>query len=154
MKKFAPLLALTLVLLYAGCSAGQEEAPTLDPETAAQALLDSGAFAQTLEALDGDMIAPYLGLADEPEQGALYTSLEGGYEEFAVLVMADETAAENALSAIQAHVEAQRATEADVQYKPGDLPKLERAFTQRSGCVVVLAVADDYDKVQTALNGN
>lgn len=151
MKK--TLCALTCALLVlSGCSGGGGEAPkAYDVAATAQALLDSGAFAQQLEALDADMVAPYLGLEAEPQEAALYTSLEGGYEELAVLKLADEEAAKAALEAVEAHVKAQRETEADTQYKPEDLPKLENALVERAGDTVLLVVANDYDKVQEAL---
>lgn len=151
MRRALCALACALALL-AGCSSGGSAAPKeYDVAATAQALRDSGAFSQELEALDADMVSAYLGLETEPEEAAVYTSLEGGYEELAVLKMASEDDAKAALEAVQAHVKAQRDTEADVQYKPGDLPKLESAVTRQAGKTVLLVVADDYDKVQAAL---
>ena len=154
MKQALTALALALLLGLSACSGGESTAPAAyDPAATSKALLDSGAFAQELEALDADMAAPYLGLSQEPEEAVVYTSLEGGYEELAVLSFADEAAAQTALEEVQAHVAAQVETETETQYKPEDLPKLQSARTEQAGNTVLLVVAADYDTVQEALDG-
>ena len=153
MKQALTALALALLLGLSACSGGKSTAPTAyDPAATSKALLDSGAFAQELEALDADMAAPYLGLSQEPEEAVVYTSLEGGYEELAVLRMADAEAAAAALEAVQAHVSDRRESEAETQYKPEDLPKLEKALTEQAGNTVLLVVCADYDAAQKALD--
>lgn len=82
----------------------------------------------------------------------VYTSLEGGYEELAVLRMADAEAAAAALEAVQAHVSDRRESEAETQYKPEDLPKLDKALTEQAGNTVLLVVCADYDAAQKALD--
>lgn len=149
MKKLLCTLSAVLLLL-AGCSS-QGAAPEYVPGETAQALLDSDAFHQQLEALDADMVAAYLGLEAHPEEAAVYTSLEGGYEELAVLKLSDADTAKAALEALNAHVSAQIATETDTQYKPEDLPKLEKALVRQSGNTVLLVVAADYEKAEAAL---
>ena len=154
MKQALTALALALLLGLSACSGGKSTAPTAyDPAATSKALLDSGAFAQELEALDADMAAPYLGLSQEPEEAVVYTSMEGGYEELAILSFAEESAAQTALEEVQTHVAALVETETDTQYKPEDLPKLQSARTERAGNTVLLVVAADYDKVQEALDG-
>ena len=100
------------------------------------------------------MVPAYLGLEDAPTAAAVYTSLEGGYEELAVLTMADEEAAAAAKTAVEAHVAAQTDTETEVQYKPEDLPKLKDAVVRQAGNTVVLVVAADYDAVSAVLDGD
>ena len=97
------LLALCAALLT-GCGGPTEGAKAYDPAAAAQALLDAKVFDQELEVLDADLAGSYLGLSSEPEEAVVYTSLEGGYEELAVLSFADEAAAQTALEEVQAHV--------------------------------------------------
>ena len=151
-KLLIPLAALALALL-AACG-GQDPAPAgYDPETTAQALLDSGAFSQELSQLDADLVSAYLGLESEPEAAAVYTSLEGGYEELVIVTMADEEAAAAAKTAVEAHLTAQTETETEVQYKPEDLPKLQSAVARQAGSTVVLVVAADYDAVAAVLDG-
>ena len=154
MKQALTALALALLLGLSACSGGESTAPAAyDPAATSKALLGSGAFAQELEALDADMAAPYLGLSQEPEEAVVYTSLEGGYEELAVLSFADEAAAQTALEEVQAHVAAQVETETETQYKPEDLPKLQSARTEQAGNTVLLVVAADDGKVQEGLEG-
>lgn len=154
MKKLMVVLtALTLAVL-AACG-GKDPAPSgYDPQTTAQALLDSGAFTQELSQLDADLVSAYLGLESQPEEAVVYTSMEGGYEELAVLTMADEGSAVSAKQAVEEHVTAQTETETEVQYKPEDLPKLKDAVIRQAGNTVVLVVAADYDAVSTVLDGN
>ena len=65
-----------------------------DPETAAQALLDSGAFSDALDTVDQDTAAALYGIdADTITGSAVYTSPSAGAEEIAVLVLTDEDAA-------------------------------------------------------------
>ena len=156
MKQALTALALALLLGLSACSGGKSTAPTAyDPAATSKALLDSGAFAQELEALDADMAAPYLGLSQEPEEAVVYTSLEGGYEELAVLSFAVQVSDTGIgmSEEVQAHVAAQVETETETQYKPEDLPKLQSARTEQAGNTVLLVVAADYDKVQEALDG-
>lgn len=154
MKKTLTGLLSVLILVLSACSGGESTAPAAyDPASTAQALLDSGAFTQELGELAPDMAVPYLGLTEEPEEAVIYTSMEGGYEELAVLTFSDEAAAQTALENVQTHVSAQVETEADTQYKPEDLPKLNGARTEQAGNSVLLVVAADYGKVQEALDG-
>ncbi len=145
------LLALCAALL-SSCGGRPAEAKAYDPAAAAQALLDAKVFDQELEALDAGLAGPYLGLSAEPEEAVVYTSLEGGYEELAVLRMADADAAAAALEAVQAHVSDRRESEAETQYKPEDLPKLEKALTEQAGNTVLLVVCADYDAARAALD--
>ena len=153
MKKLTILLTALALVALAACG-GKDPAPAgYDPETTSKALLESGAFEQELSQLDADMVSAYLGLEAEPEAAVVYTSLEGGYEELAILTMADEEAAAAAKTAVEAHVTAQTETETEVQYKPADPPKLKDAVVRQAGNTVVLVVAADYDAVSAVLDG-
>ena len=63
-----------------------------------------------------------------------------------------DPAAAAALEAVQAHVSDRRESEAETQYKPEDLPKLEKALTEQAGNTVLLVVCADYDAAQKALD--
>ena len=154
MKKLTILLTALALVVLAACG-GTAPAPAgTAAEAQAQALLEAGVRGQALSRLDADMVSAYLGLEDEPEAAAVYTSLEGGYEELAILTMADEEAAAAAKTAAEAHVAAQTETETEVQYKPEDLPKLKDAVIRQAGNTVVLVVAADYDAVSAVLDGS
>ena len=84
----AALLCLALTACGGGGAVGQTP---YDPETAAQALLDSGAFSDALDTVDQDTAAALYGIdADTITGSAVYTSLSAGAEEIAVLVLTDE----------------------------------------------------------------
>lgn len=153
MKKSVSVLCCALLLaLSAACGGKPEAAPAAyDLAATSRALLDSGAFSQELEALDADVITPNYGLADVPVSAVAYTSLEGGYEQFAVIAMADDDSAKAVYDTLTAYVSGQAEIEADVQYKPEDLPKLEQAVVKQAENTVLLVVANDYAKVDAAL---
>ena len=94
------LLCLALTACGGGGAVGQTP---YDPETAAQALLDSGAFSDALDTVDQDTAAALYGIdADTITGSAVYTSLSAGAEEIAVLVLTDEDAAAAALDGLEA----------------------------------------------------
>lgn len=109
----AALLCLALTACGGGGAVGQTP---YDPETAAQALLDSGAFSDALDTVDQDTAAALYGIdADTITGSAVYTSLSAGAEEIAVLVLTDEDAAAAALDGLEARV-------ADPEGCAGELP--------------------------------
>ena len=71
--------------------------------------MDSGAFTETLEAVDADVAAALYGVdAADITDCAVYTSLSAGAEEIAVLVMADETSATAAMDGLEKRVPTRR----------------------------------------------
>ena len=152
MKKFLTLgAALALALALTACSGGGKTAADYDPAAASRALLDSGAFSETLEALDADLVPGLYGLETAPDEAAVYTSTGATAEEVAVLRFADQAAADAALTALETRVADQK--EACQDYLPAEIPKLEQAIVKESGKTVLLVVASDYDKAQSALDG-
>lgn len=145
---------LPLLLLCAALSACGGGTAGYDPDAAAQALLDSGAFTQALERMDQDIVCDvlYSGLDKETvEDCAVYTSLSAGAEEIAVLKLSSESAAQSALTELENRVEQQR--EALESYQPGEVGKLDNAILSQRGNTVLLAVAADYELAQSALDG-
>ena len=65
-KLFSLCVALAFTLILAACSGGGAPAGAYDPAATAQALLDSGAFSEALEALDADLISSLYGLESQP----------------------------------------------------------------------------------------
>ena len=123
-----------------------------DPETAAQALLDSGAFSDALDTVDQDTAAALYGIdADTITGSAVYTSLSAGAEEIAVLVLTDEDAAAAALDGLEARVADQKAVLES--YQPDEVSKLDSAIVEQRGNSVLLAVAADAEKARAALDG-
>ena len=116
----AALLCLALTACGGGGAVGQTP---YDPETAAQALLDSGAFSDALDTVDQDTAA------------ALY----------------DEDAAAAALNGLEARVADQKAVLES--YQPDEVSKLDSAIVEQRGNSVLLAVAADAEKARAALDG-
>ena len=117
-----------------------------------QALLDSGAFTDTLEAVDKDTAAILYGVdAESIVDCACYTSLSAGAEEIAVLSMKDADAAKTAMEGLEARVADQKAVLES--YQPDEVTKLDKAILTQSGNTVVLIVAADGDKAQSTLDG-
>ena len=143
----AALLCLALTACGGGGAVGQTP---YDPETAAQALLDSGAFSDALDTVDQDT-ALYGIDADTITGSAVYTSLSAGAEEIAVLVLTDEDAAAAALDGLEARVADQKAVLES--YQPDEVSKLDSAIVEQRGNSVLLAVAADAEKARAALDG-
>ena len=123
-----PLLALCLCLTACG---GTADEAGYDPAAAAQALLDSGAFTQALDAL-------------------VYASLSAGAEEIAVLKLGSAGAAEAALTALENRVAEQR--EALESYQPEEVGKLDSAIVEQKGNTVLLVVAADAALARSTLD--
>ena len=130
----AALLCLALTACGGGGAVGQTP---YDPETAAQALLDSGAFSDALDTVDQDTAAALYGIdADTITGSAVYTSLSAGAEEIAVLVLTDEDAAAAALDGLEARVADQKAVLES--YQPDEVSKLDSAIVEQRGNSTIL----------------
>ena len=149
LRKLLPgFLALTLLLSACG------EAPAAteyDPAKTAQALLDSGAFSEELDALDADLVAGVYGLAAEPASAAVYASTGATAEEVVVLKYEKQEDADAAYKALEKRVADQK--EACEGYLPLEIPKLDSSIVKESGLSVLLVVANDYAAAQKALDG-
>lgn len=142
---------LALCLTLTACGSKDTGSTGYDPAATAQALLDSGAFTDTLEEVDKDTAAMLYGVeADTITDCACYTSLSAGAEEIAVLTMADADSAKAAMDGLKARVADQKAVLES--YQPDEVSKLDKAILTQSGSTVVLVVAADADKAQSTLD--
>lgn len=133
------LAALTLALALAGC--GGKKPFVVDDVV--EGLNGSAAFSETLERLEWNVFVRYYGLdGDALTDGVAYGSTGATAEEFAVLVFENDEAAEEGRAALERHVADQM--EANRDYRPGDMPKLEKAVLERRENTVLLLVANDY----------
>ena len=159
MKK---LLHMTLVLaLLLGLSAcakgGDNDAPPLYGTYHVAALVEAGAFSEELEELDGDTAFMLYKLADydlereDLKDCAVQRSAGATCEEAAVLVFTSEDKAKTAKGALEDYVQGQ--IEANTDYRPAEIPKLEEALVDVRGETLLLAVANDRDAVDQTLNG-
>ncbi|MCI9026795.1 MAG: DUF4358 domain-containing protein [Lawsonibacter sp.] len=159
MKK---LLHMTLVLaLLLGLSAcakgGDNDAPPLYGTYHVAALVEAGAFSEELEELDGDTAFMLYKLADydlereDLKDCAVKRSAGATCEEAAVLVFTSADKAKTAKGALEDYVQGQ--IEANTDYRPAEIPKLEEALVDVRGETLLLAVANDRDAVDQTLNG-
>lgn len=64
-------------------------------------------------------------------------------EELALLIFVDERAAQAAATALDQYIAAQILSNKD--YRPAEVPKLEKAILEQRGTTVLLLVANDYE---------
>lgn len=147
MRKTA--LTLALLLILTACSGGGAAPKEYDPEAAAKAVVDSGAFSETLEPLDADLITGIYGLDPVPDSAVAYSSTGATAEEVVVLKYADKDSCDAGWKALQKRVEDQRA--ACDGYLPAELPKLDKALISQVGNTVLLVVASDSAAASKAL---
>lgn len=154
MKKLLSLtLALALVLGLTACGGKKENYKTGD----VQAMVKAGAFSEELEELDGDTAFALYKLADaglereDLKDCAVQRSAGATCEEAAVLVFTSADKAKTAKGALEDYVQGQ--IEANTDYRPAEIPKLEEALVDVRGETLLLAVANDREAVEQTLNG-
>lgn len=154
-RLMALLMGVMCVMNLVGCGAkgGEPVQEENIPTSAVQAMVEAGAFSEELEELDADMaymlyhLGDY-GLAREDLlECVLLRSAGATCEEGAVLVFSDEEKAAAAMEALGAYVEGQ--IEANADYRPAEIPKLEGAVLKHKGATVLLAVPNDAAAVRS-----
>lgn len=144
----AAVLALLLAVSLAAC--GEKETKEFDAESTPKALMDAGAFSEELEELEEDILLRLYELDESKVTAAAGFGSTGlTAEEVAVFEMTDEQAAEDAELLLQAHLEYQ--IESNVDYRPKEMPKLEKAVVERRGKTLLFLVAADYEAANRAL---
>ena len=153
MKRFFSLLILLLIPALSACSsAAVQPYETL----LADNMLDSGAFSETLAPLDADVLWTVYGLGDSGlKREALtdarsYRSTGATCEEVSVLLFIDEASAQAAEKVLKDYLTGQIASNRD--YRPAELPKLEKAVIRRRDHSLVMLVAAHYDMAADLLN--
>lgn len=142
------LVSVLLLAVCAGCAKTEPE-PSFAPLETVQALLDSGAFSETLEELDPTLLFSLSGEAEDYEGSVLYYSTGATSEAAAVIAARDAGQAAEAEKGLEAWVENQ--IEAVRNYQPAEVEKLEHAIIETRGNTVLLAVAADWEKAQAAV---
>lgn len=153
MKKMVCIL-MAVVLLLAGtaCEKEPEKEPSFPADITTQALLDSGAFSEPLEELDLDIAVMMFWLngdVTEYESSKVFYSTGATSEIAAVISVRDESKVPEVEQALKTWVESQ--IEAEKDYRPAEVPKLENAIIEARGFTVLLAVAADWEKAIEAV---
>lgn len=156
MKKLLTFtLALALSLGLTACGREQNDAPPLYGTSHVKAMADAGAFSEELEELDGDTAFLLYKLADcglereDLKDCAVLRSAGATCEEGAVLVFSGADEAEAAESALKDYIQSQ--IDANTDYRPAEIPKLEEALVDRRGETLLLAVANDLEAAKKAV---
>lgn len=159
MKKIVALLmGLVCVFTMTACGGEQKQPEPAYHQSVVAELVEAGAFSEELEELDADTAFMLYKLADygveREELGDAWVLRSAGAtcEEVALLAMAaeDTELLGHVEQALKDYVQSQ--IEANVDYRPNEIPKLESAMVKRSGGTVLLVVANDLDAAESVLN--
>lgn len=152
-------LALALVLGLTACGKpGGNGAPPLYFSGHVTKIDESGAFdaeLYDLEELDADTAFMLYKLGDQGleredlKEGTVLRSAGASCEEAAVLVFTSGDKAKTAADALKDYIAGQ--IEANTDYRPAEIPKLENAYIDRRGESVLLVVASDIDAAKKAV---
>lgn len=145
------LTAALLLAVCAGCGQkGAKEQTSFPAAETVRALLDSGAFSEELEELKPTLLFPLTGEAADYEGSVLYYSTGATAETAAVITVADAARVEETKAALQSWLEEQ--IEAERNYRPAEVEKLESAILEARGSSVLLVVAADCEKAKAAIS--
>ena len=144
-KLMALMLAFVCVLTMSACGSKSEaETFTLESLTKVQ---QAGAFSEELEELDADTAFMLYKLADyglsreDLTDAAVARSAGATCEEGAVLIFSDADKAAKAADAVGDYLESQ--IEANVNYRPNEIPKLEGAILMTRANTLLMVVPND-----------
>lgn len=158
MKKYMTLLlAGVMALSLTACGQSQPE-PRRFELSDAQMLADAGVFSEELEELDADVAFALYHLGDygldraDLTDAAVLRSAGATCEECAVLRFEVDSWKEKtsqAVDALEEYLDGQ--INANENYRPDEIPKLEQALLEARGDRVILVVADDAEQAKTLL---
>ena len=146
------LMAALMLLVGTACEKEPEKEPSFPAAETTQTLLDSGAYSETLEELDLDIAVMLFWLSGDVSQyegSKVYYSTGATSEMAAVISVSDESLVPEVEEALKAWVESQ--IEAEKDYRPAEVPKLENAIIEARGNSVLLTVAADWEKAKKAI---
>ena len=155
-KLLTAALVLVMVLSAAACGGKKNGAPPLYGTSDVSTIAEAGAFSEELEELDADTafalyrLADYGLTQDDLKECAVLRSSGATCEEGAVLVFTGADKAKTAKEALENYVQSQ--IEANTEYRPAEIPKLEAALGDVRGETLLLVVANELDAAKEALN--
>lgn len=150
--------ALACLMLLTACDQEPEREPAFPATVTTQAILDSEAFSEQLEPLDYEIAAMLFGFESWCgdltmfENSVIYYSTGATSELCAVFVVGDEYYGGDmaaATESIEEWLEYQIQAEAD--YRPAEVPKLENAILEERDNSILLVVAADWEKAEAAI---
>lgn len=147
------VLATVLLLVGTACGKQSEQEEPFQVDVTTQTLLDSGAFSEQLEELELDIALMMFWLDGDAAEYAgskVYYSTGATSEIVAVIQVSDASKASEVEQALKAWVDSQ--IEAEMDYRPAEVPKLMNATLVTRGNTVLLAVAADRERVEAFLS--
>ncbi len=152
MKKLLPLVLALFCLALCACASGtKEKAPVPEPGALVEELLASGAFSEDLAEAEDDVGRFLYALEELNAPGLVFCFSSGAVaEEIAVLPCADEAGAQTAKAECGNRLD--NLVKLYTQYKPEEVPKLEKAMILQRGNTVVFCVAADEKKARAVLD--
>lgn len=134
------MLILTGALLLSACGGPAEGGGVeIDMDGLADKLLESGAFAETLNRVDGE-VAEMLYDVSGASSVQVYVGSGAVADELALFEFESEEDAEAAVASARARVDAQR--ESFAPYIPAEVPKLDSAIVETCGRYMAVCVSD------------
>ncbi len=152
-KVICGMLAAFLLLVGTACEKQVEQEVPFQADVTTRTLLDSGAFSEPLEELELDIALMMFWLngdVTEYEGSKVYCSTGATAELVAVIQIADVSKVSEVEQALKAWVDSQ--IEAEMDYRPTEVPKLMNATLVTRGNTVLLAVAADRERVEAFLS--
>lgn len=146
------LMAVLLLLAGTACEKEPEPEVAFPAQVTTQTLLESGAFSEELEELDPEIAVMLFWLpgdAAQYEGSKVYCSTGATAETAAVISVRDEAQVSAVEEALKAWVDSQ--IEAEQDYRPVEVPKLENALIEARANSVLLVVAADREKAEKAI---
>ena len=138
MKNVLIVLLTAALVLMSACSAPDKADLNVDLDAAAEELLESGVFGETLNPAD-EGIAKKLYSIENVTALRLYVGSGATASELAIFEFKAEDAAKSALPLAQERVASQK--ESFASYLPGEVKKLEEAVVEQYGRYVVVCVS-------------
>lgn len=157
-KVISLLLPLVCLLSLTACQGKDEPAPSVYETSLVHSLAEAGVFSEELVELDGDtafalyQLGSYGLNREDLADCAVLRSSGATCEEAAVLVIGgegDEPVAQ-AQQALKDYVQAQ--IDANTDYRPAEIPKLENALISCQGRTILLVVPNNLDAANFALD--
>lgn len=152
------LIGLACMWTLTACQAKSDANQKPYEPALVQTIAEAGAFSEELEQLDGDTAFALYRLADyglsreDLTDCAVLRSAGATCEEAAVLVIADgdQTLVGQAEQALKDYVQGQ--IDANRDYRPAEIPKLENALIDVRGQALLLVVANDLESAESAVD--
>jgi len=141
-KTIACILLAAALISLAGC--GGKESTAFDGAALAQELLNRAAFSVSLDELPASKASVFYNVdGSKLVSAVMYHGSGISKEQIAIFEASDEAAAKAMVPVLQDLVA--EWIEADRDYAPAEVPKLESAVLRQSGSNVILVVANDGD---------